>query len=287
MILTCPKCATRFSLDPSVIGAQGRKVRCSSCHHIWHQMLPTEAEAAAAAAAAARETLSFEEAAGGATAEAGAGAAAGAMASAGAASAGAVSAGAASAGVASAGAAAASGASAATIPAMEASAPEMAVTRFERPPADGEEQRTIWPVLLAWLLFFAMIVAIVAGFYRFRQQFVDLWPPAVQLYELVDIDVVPPPGYGLRIEVGEQSRATEEGAPVLLVKGTIANVSDRPRRLAHIQGTMFDAAGRPTQTWEFAPNKEILAARETIGFETRVKNPTPTATRFELNFLAN
>jgi predicted Zn finger-like uncharacterized protein len=266
MILTCPKCATRFSIDPKAIGAQGRKVRCSSCHHVWLQTQPAEAETAAAAPEASPETLSFEEAAAGAESPAAATAAAPASAPV---------------------MAAAAGASATSIPMPETPAPEMAVRRFERPPADGEEQRTIWPVLLAWLLFFAMIVAIVAGFYRFRQQFVDLWPPAVQLYELVDIDVVPPPGYGLRIEVGDQSRAVEEGASVLVIKGTIANVSSRPRRVAHIQGTMFDAAGRPVQNWDFAANKEILAAHETIGFETRVKSPAPSATRFELNFLAN
>lgn len=263
MILTCPKCDTRFSLDRSAIGAQGRKVRCSSCHHIWVQTLPTEAEAAAES-----DALSFEEAAADAAASGG-----GTAAPQGAAE-----------------VAAGAGASAATIPDMEATAtpaPEMAVRRFERPPADGGEQRTIWPVLLAWLLFFAMVVAIVAGGYRFRQQFVDLWPPAVQLYELFNIDVVPPPGYGLRIEVGEQSRSVEEGTPVLVVKGTISNVSDRPRRVVHIQGTMFDAAGRPAQTWEFAPKKELLSAHESIAFETMVKNPTPAATRFELNFLAN
>jgi hypothetical protein len=224
-------------------------------------MLPAEAEAAAAGAE--HETLSFEEPA--SSSEAALAAPVGASA-------------------ASAAIAAAAASTAAADP--DAPQPELGV-RFQRPPVEAEDQRTIWPVLLAWLLFFAMVVAIVAGFWRFRQQFVDLWPPAVQLYELFDIDVVPPPGYGLRIEVGEQARVVEDGAPVLVVKGTVANVSDRPRRLARIQGTMFDAAGRPAQTWDFAPNKEILAARETIAFETQVKNPTPTATRFELNFLPN
>jgi hypothetical protein len=224
-------------------------------------MLPAEAEAAAAGAE--HETLSFEEPA--SSSEAALAAPVGASA-------------------ASAAIAAAAASTAAADP--DAPQPELTV-RFQRPPVEAEDQRTIWPVLLAWLLFFAMAVAIVAGFWRFRQEFVDLWPPAVQLYELFDIDVVPPPGYGLRIEVGEQARVVEDGAPVLVVKGTVANVSDRPRRAARIQGTMFDAAGRPAQTWDFAPNKEILAARETIAFETQVKNPTPTATRFELNFLPN
>jgi hypothetical protein len=223
-------------------------------------MLPAEAEAAGAE----RETLSFEEPA--SSSEAALAAPVGA----------------------SAASAAIAAAAASTAAAADPDAPQPELTvRFQRPPVEAEDQRTIWPVLLAWLLFFAMVVAIVAGFWRFRQQFVDLWPPAVQLYELFDIDVVPPPGYGLRIEVGEQTRVVEDGAPVLVVKGTVANVSDRPRRVARIQGTMFDAAGRPAQTWDFAPNKEILAARETIAFETRVKSPTPTATRFELNFLPN
>ncbi|HEX7007092.1 MAG TPA: DUF3426 domain-containing protein [Alphaproteobacteria bacterium] len=256
MIITCPECATRFSLDPSAIGPQGRKVRCSSCHHTWLQTLPAEAEAVAVGAGPG--TLSFEERRAPEPVAAPAGA--------------------------SSASASIAAASASVAAEREARQAERGV-RFQRPPIDTEDQHTIWPVLLAWLLFFAMVVAIVAGFYRFRQQFVDLWPPAVQLYELFDIDVVPPPGYGLRIEVGEQSRVVEDGASVLVIKGTVANVSDRPRQVARIQGTMFDAAGRPTQSWDFAPNKEILAAGETIAFETRVKNPAPTATRFELNFV--
>ena len=253
MILTCPECATRFSLDPAAIGPQGRKVRCSSCHHIWLQKLPAEAEPVDAAGPG---TLSFEEP--GESEPVG----------------GAVS-----------GESAAIAPAPATDPPEPEALPSEKSVRLQRPPLDAEDQRTIWPVLLAWLLFFAMVVAIAAGFYRFRQQFVDLWPPAVQLYELLDLDVVPPPGYGLKIEVGEQGRAVEDGGTVLIVKGTVANLSDRPRRVARIQGTMFDAAGRPTQSWDFAPNKEILAADETIAFETRVQNPPPTATRFELNFL--
>ena len=41
MILTCPSCDTRYSVDGSKFPAAGRTVRCAKCGHSWHQ--PPEA----------------------------------------------------------------------------------------------------------------------------------------------------------------------------------------------------------------------------------------------------
>ena len=40
MIISCPSCETRFLLDDADIPAQGRKVRCIKCDHVWHQEEP-------------------------------------------------------------------------------------------------------------------------------------------------------------------------------------------------------------------------------------------------------
>jgi predicted Zn finger-like uncharacterized protein len=48
MILTCPSCDTRYSVDGAKFPAAGRNVRCAKCSHSWHQM----GEAAEGAAAA-------------------------------------------------------------------------------------------------------------------------------------------------------------------------------------------------------------------------------------------
>ena len=42
MILECEKCKTRFGVPDGAIKAEGRKVKCSNCGHVWHQMPITE-----------------------------------------------------------------------------------------------------------------------------------------------------------------------------------------------------------------------------------------------------
>ena len=42
MILTCPACSTRYTLDPQSLGPDGRKVRCTQCGHVWHQDPPAD-----------------------------------------------------------------------------------------------------------------------------------------------------------------------------------------------------------------------------------------------------
>lgn len=48
MIVSCPACATRFSLDASLLGANGRNVRCAKCGHRWLQQPPAPVESLAA-----------------------------------------------------------------------------------------------------------------------------------------------------------------------------------------------------------------------------------------------
>lgn len=47
MILTCPSCGTRYSVDGAKFPSQGRTVRCAKCGHSWHQAPETEPELAA------------------------------------------------------------------------------------------------------------------------------------------------------------------------------------------------------------------------------------------------
>jgi len=44
MILTCPSCGTRYSVDGAKFPSQGRTVRCAKCGHSWHQAAEAEPE---------------------------------------------------------------------------------------------------------------------------------------------------------------------------------------------------------------------------------------------------
>lgn len=49
MILTCPACATQYTVKDGAIPPDGRQVRCAACKHSWHQ-LPDDAGGAGDAA---------------------------------------------------------------------------------------------------------------------------------------------------------------------------------------------------------------------------------------------
>ena len=38
MIIRCFACSTRFRIDPAALGDSGRRVRCSSCGHVWLEL---------------------------------------------------------------------------------------------------------------------------------------------------------------------------------------------------------------------------------------------------------
>ena len=40
MIIECPNCNKKFSLDKKLIPENGRTLKCSSCYHIWHYKIP-------------------------------------------------------------------------------------------------------------------------------------------------------------------------------------------------------------------------------------------------------
>lgn len=38
MLISCPNCKSTFAVPANAIGANGRKLKCSKCTHIWHQV---------------------------------------------------------------------------------------------------------------------------------------------------------------------------------------------------------------------------------------------------------
>ena len=39
MIITCPNCSTKYSINKTILGVDGKKVKCFDCDHEWNQTL--------------------------------------------------------------------------------------------------------------------------------------------------------------------------------------------------------------------------------------------------------
>ncbi len=63
MIITCPKCATRYEAQDDAFRPEGRKVKCSTCSHNWFQ-LPPELEVSNEMGPEEDYAADFQEAAG-------------------------------------------------------------------------------------------------------------------------------------------------------------------------------------------------------------------------------
>ncbi len=246
MILTCPACDTRYSVDPNSLLPSGRTVRCAKCGNSWTEMPPgdmprsVEAPMMASAPRMARaapppppgdepdedvEVPSIEEMT------------------------------------------------------VEAERPLFRPRSAKSPSkkAPAKKERNLGP-LIAWGSFVVVVGGLVAGVVLARGMIMDLWPPATQLYELVGLGQEKAPA--LTIANIAPAWETEGGNPVIVVTGVITNDTDEQQPLPKLRGVLLDARQPPREVyaWTFDPPVPMLEARAKKEFSTRVPNP-PAVTR--------
>jgi len=135
-----------------------------------------------------------------------------------------------------------------------------------------------------WLSFAILVLAIFGGAYRYRQALVDKWPAATVVYETVGISVVPPPGYSFSI-VREKLELEYQGDGVdrrLVVRGVIANISDKSRPAPQILVFLQNDDGKELKRHNFAVGKTTLGPGENVKFMTSITGPPPAATKIQL-----
>lgn len=108
-------------------------------------------------------------------------------------------------------------------------------------------------------------------------------PGMAALYHLVGLAPAPP---GANLDIGQVSSSREwaDGEDVLIVTGTVTNTADEPREVPPLRVTLFDAADREVQEAIVEPEKSILAPRENVHFNARIAAPAATARRMVVSF---
>lgn len=135
-----------------------------------------------------------------------------------------------------------------------------------------------------WLLLVVLLLAVAAGAaYQFQEKVVDLWPGADTVFTQLGIRVERP-GTGLELKnAGTPERLVQNDSEILIVRGIIANVSDRERPVPTMKLVLLDKDRKVVQEKQSAPPVTSLDPGGTAGFRIILERPDPNA--IEVNVL--
>lgn len=137
-----------------------------------------------------------------------------------------------------------------------------------------------------WFLLLVLLLAAGAGAaYQFQDKVVDLWPPAHQI--LTDLGLrVERPGAGLELKnAGTPERLVQNDSEILIVRGIIANISDRERPVPTMKLVLLDKDRAVVQEKLSQPPVTALDPGGTAGFRIILERPDPNAVEVNVLFV--
>lgn len=138
---------------------------------------------------------------------------------------------------------------------------------------------------IGWILFLVLVGAVVAGGFFLRNQIVDLWPPAVKLYNILKLDVEPTNKLGLVIDGVQSKTVVEDGVTTLTVSGKIVNITDMERPVPRINIQLVNKKGQHVYSWSRKVEAPKVMAWGEVAFSSSMKQPPKEAVSVQVNFV--
>lgn len=289
MKIACPNCDTKYALNSDALGTHGRKMKCAKCAHVWtaHPVdtdLDTESVRQAAAAALVsrpdviddnditrweqdlKEERAAEEARAATDSKF-------------------------SEAIKSRGLPQPAGSRKKANPGRTNRLQSVAA-RLLGPLAAFREkigQFILWARSLtlanqvAVVIAFLMPVLLISGLFLGRQFMVRQFPDMASLYAIFGVDVNL---YGLQFEDLRTVRRPEDGVAVLIVEGTVRNISENTRDIPRLH-FILSGRNREVYAWQDDASLVPLNAGETVRFRTVLASPPDVADELHVRFLSN
>jgi len=137
-----------------------------------------------------------------------------------------------------------------------------------------------------WLLLLVLLLACAGGgAYYFQDWVVQMWPPAEGL--LLDAGLRhEKAGAGLELRhAGTPERMVYNDTDVLIVRGVVANASDRTRMVPPMKLMLYDKDRHVVQEKSEPPPATSLEPGATIGFKIQLQRPDANATEVVVVFV--
>lgn len=163
--------------------------------------------------------------------------------------------------------------------------PEIAEAHIPAPDERAPEQPASAPARRRRAAFVALaIVLLIIGLGILVWERDAVMAAASRLTALVGLEGPP----GADLEIGAVTSVREETADgdMLVVRGTVSNLTDEARPLPVVRVSLLDTNDTELQHVMVTPDREVLAASESLSFSARLEQPAPTARRIKVTFAA-
>jgi hypothetical protein len=137
--------------------------------------------------------------------------------------------------------------------------------------------------LVATLIVLLLVSAGLA-LYFLQDMVIDKWPEMAEVYDSLHVrdEVI---GAGLSFRNYSSERLMEDKNEVLIVRGVIANTTDKPRDIPLLRLALYNDQ-KLLQEKIINPPQQTLDVRGTVGFRITLPQPDANASRFEVTFTA-
>ncbi len=142
-------------------------------------------------------------------------------------------------------------------------------------------RRRLWNVMLIWFTPLLLIAALAAGAYHFRQNIVDRMPKSASLYQAIGIEVSAP---GLTLTAPITRYAQIDGKPVLIVEGTVRNISSGELAVPLVYLSLHNSSGQSVAEWNVELETARLEARSSAPYLSQYPAPPLDAVELRSRF---
>ncbi|WP_068084195.1 MJ0042-type zinc finger domain-containing protein [Polycladidibacter stylochi] len=165
---------------------------------------------------------------------------------------------------------------------------EKSAKRSKKKPTQRKKSKSssasgaIYPARAFGVLVFLSSIGLCLALVAYKNTVVKTYPDLASLYQLAGISVNT---RGLSFDGLRTFREYDGGQPVLVVEGSIENVSEKPVPVPAILLSMRAQDQRELTAWSVVPHAKQLAPGQRTRFRTRLAKPSDMAADIQLRFI--